>query len=57
MGVICSTLSGRFEDVETVYRLHPYVPEIALGHGLRLAEALLSRIEFSQTRRRPIEIA
>jgi hypothetical protein len=48
MAVICWTLSGRFEDVETVCCLHPYVPEIALypessfGRGLALVHRILA---------------
>jgi hypothetical protein len=55
MGVIWSTLSGRFEDVETVYCLYPYVPEIALYPQASLEETLLSCIEFSQTKGTSIE--
>lgn len=47
MGVIWSTLSGRFEDVDTVYCLHPYAPEIALyPEASRLEGTSLQCIEF-----------
>jgi hypothetical protein len=51
MGVIWSTLSDRFEDVETIYCLHALYPEASfgrdLGPGHRISQTTGASIEIA----------